>query len=72
MVKADSDVNDSLKKRSIAPSPFHPDFFDYVVTFKKTAVVEQLNTLFESFAIGKYSKFLLKFQLKNAFRSVLT
>ncbi len=67
MVKTDSDMDDSLKKRSVASSPLHPYVFDNIVAFKKAAVVEQLNTLFESFSFRKYSKFRLKFQLKNAF-----
>ena len=67
MVKADCDMDDSLKKRSIASSPLHPYVFNNIVAFKKAAVVEQLNTLFESFSFRKYSKFRLKFQLKNAF-----
>ena len=67
MVKADSDMNDSLKKRSIVSSPFHPYVFKNIVAFKKAAVVEQLNTLFESFSFRKYSEFRLKFQLKNTF-----
>ena len=70
MVKADSDVDDSLKERSIASSPLHPDVFNNIVTFKKAAVVEQLNTLFESFSFRKYTEFRLKFQLKNAFPRV--
>ena len=65
MVKGDSDMDDSLKKRSIVSSPLHPYVFDDIVTFKKAAVVEQLNTLFESLSIRKYSKFWLKFQLKK-------
>jgi hypothetical protein len=67
MVKTDSDMDNSLKERSIAPSPLHPYVLDNIVTFKKAAVVEQLNTLFESFSFRKYTEFRLKFQLKNAF-----
>jgi hypothetical protein len=40
MIKADSDMDDSLKKRSIAPSPIHPYVFDNIVTLKKATVVE--------------------------------
>ena len=66
MVKADSDMNDSLKKSSVAPPPLHPYIFNNIVALKKVAVVEQLNTFFELFSLRKYSKFRLKFQLKNA------
>ena len=66
MIKADSDMNDSLKKSPIASSPLHPYIFNNIVALKKVAVVEQLNTLFEPFPLRKYSKFRLKFQLKNA------
>jgi hypothetical protein len=40
MIKADGDMNDSLKKRSVASSPIHPYVFDNIVTLKKAAVVE--------------------------------
>ncbi len=65
MVKTDGNMDDALKEGSIASSPLHPYVFDNVVTFKKAAAVEQLNTLFESFSFRKYTEFRLKFQLKN-------
>jgi hypothetical protein len=65
MIKTDGDVNYSLKERSIFSGPLLPNFLYNVVAYEKVAAVEQLNALLEFFLLQKYSKFRLKFQLKN-------
>lgn len=65
MIKADGNVNYSLKERPIFSRPLLPYFLYNIVAFEKMAAVEQHNTLFEFFLLRKYSKFRLKFQLKN-------
>ena len=67
MIKTDGDVNYSLKERSIFSGPFLPNFLNNIVAFEKVTAVEQLNALLEFFLLQKYSKFWLKFQLKNPF-----